>query len=173
MKYEEIKKIAEEIKSELSPLCKRVEIAGSIRRKKEEPRDIEIVAIPDSRKFFELRNYLEDSEKFFIWKGKFPGKYLRLQKIKEDVYIDLFLCIEETWGVIFVIRTGNAEFSRFLVTRARKIGYSVENGRIYEANKIFPFIIESERKVFKILKMEWIPPEQRNLTFSQYYEFTK
>jgi len=46
MKYSEILLIAEQVKAELQPHCIRIEIAGSIRRKKPECRDIEIVAIP-------------------------------------------------------------------------------------------------------------------------------
>ena len=46
MKYEEALKIAEEVKALLAPHCLRIEIAGSIRRKKPEVKDIEIVAYP-------------------------------------------------------------------------------------------------------------------------------
>lgn len=46
MKYEDAILIAERVKAELEPHCERIEIAGSIRRKKPEVKDIEIVAIP-------------------------------------------------------------------------------------------------------------------------------
>ena len=39
-------KIAEQLKTEMSPYCRQIEIAGSIRRGKREVKDIEICAIP-------------------------------------------------------------------------------------------------------------------------------
>ena len=52
------------------------------------------------------------------------------------------------------------------------MGYKVERGFIYDKNRI-PFKIESEQEIFDILKMKWIPPEKRNLTFDEYYGYTK
>jgi DNA polymerase/3'-5' exonuclease PolX len=38
--------IAERVKAELAPYCERIEIAGSVRRRKPQVKDIELVAIP-------------------------------------------------------------------------------------------------------------------------------
>ena len=46
MEYSKAILIAEKVKAELAPHCERIEIAGSLRRKKEFVGDIEIVAIP-------------------------------------------------------------------------------------------------------------------------------
>ena len=46
MKLAEAQKLTEEILDILRPLCERVEIAGSIRRKKAEVHDVDIVLIP-------------------------------------------------------------------------------------------------------------------------------
>lgn len=46
MKHSTALVIAEKIKAQLAPHCDRIEIAGSIRRKKPEVKDIEIVVIP-------------------------------------------------------------------------------------------------------------------------------
>ena len=48
MKYSLALEYAQEIKEILSPFCERIEIAGGIRRQKEEPHDIEIVCQPRS-----------------------------------------------------------------------------------------------------------------------------
>ena len=169
MKYTEMVKIAEEIKEGLAWYCEKVEIAGSVRRRKKEPRDVEILAIPEARKAFGLKKVLD---KYAHIKGSFPGKYLRLQRENDGIFIDLFFCNEENWWVMFVIRTGNADFSHFLVTRARRLDYRVKGGFILDENGQ-AFEIDNEKGVFDILKIEWIPPERRNLTFSRYYEFTK
>ncbi len=46
MKLDKALEIAERTKKLLAPYCERIEIAGSIRRKKPEVKDIELVAIP-------------------------------------------------------------------------------------------------------------------------------
>ena len=46
MEYEVAIEIAEKVKALLLPHCERIEIAGSVRRKKPNVKDIEIVAIP-------------------------------------------------------------------------------------------------------------------------------
>lgn len=46
MKLAEAQAIAERVRAELAPFCVRCEIAGSIRRKRPEPRDLEIVCVP-------------------------------------------------------------------------------------------------------------------------------
>ena len=48
MKYENAIVIANQALSELAPNCERIELAGSIRRKKAEVKGIEVVAIPKS-----------------------------------------------------------------------------------------------------------------------------
>ncbi len=46
MQLDKALEIAEKTKELLAPYCERIEIAGSIRRKKPEVKDIELVAIP-------------------------------------------------------------------------------------------------------------------------------
>src|SRR3989304_2582209 len=46
MNLEEAARIAAEIADYLRPACQRVEVAGSIRRQRPQPKDIEIVAAP-------------------------------------------------------------------------------------------------------------------------------
>ena len=48
MELQQAQALAEELASGLEPGCTRIEIAGSVRRGKPEPHDLEIVAIPKS-----------------------------------------------------------------------------------------------------------------------------
>ncbi len=50
MRFEKAYSIAERVMKLLKPFCDRIEIAGSLRREKEEVKDIEIVAIPKSNR---------------------------------------------------------------------------------------------------------------------------
>ena len=55
-------KLAEKIYKRLSPLSKKIEIVGSIRRKISKPADIDIVLIPKSKE--EIRKSLEKIGKY-------------------------------------------------------------------------------------------------------------
>ena len=76
MKYLKAKEIADSVLQKLKPHCERIEIAGSIRRKKANPNDIEIVAIPKPYDvdLFEsgIATVVNQWEKV---KGRLEGKY--------------------------------------------------------------------------------------------------
>ena len=162
MKYEEILPIAESIKALLAPHCVRIEIAGSIRRKKPECRDIEIVAIP---KPFQV-GLFEDGIATVVnqWdkvKGELPCKYT--QRIHPSgIKIDLFFAEPGNWGMILAIRTGSADYSHGVLARAWVAkgykgdgGYLTTNGKTYD--------VPEESDLFKRLGIPYAAPEERNL----------
>ncbi len=82
--------IAEKVKAQLAPHCERIEIAGSIRRKKPDVGDIEIVAIPKPYNIglFEsgIATIVKQWEKV---KGELPCKYTQ-RILPEGIKLDLF-----------------------------------------------------------------------------------
>jgi DNA polymerase/3'-5' exonuclease PolX len=124
----------------LSPACVRIEIAGSIRRQKARPNDIEIVAIPKivsfTMDFFDGAhttdaNELNDLCYDLLQQGVLEqrpdsrGHHCWGTGVKRAVFfqgqdyapVDLFQVIEpRQWGVIYAIRTGPGDFDRLLVT---------------------------------------------------------
>lgn len=132
-------RLARELLAQLAPACDRIHLAGSLRRAKPEPKDIELVCIP-SRGVYEVRdmfdlvaashaiNRLDDLLATFIHPGgpwqydtetpRNGEKYKRLRHTASDICCDLFITDVRRWGYTFTIRTGPAEFSHALVTRA-------------------------------------------------------
>lgn len=105
--------IAEEIEFSIMPYCKRVVIAGSIRREKPEVGDIEIVCEPVAPK----TNFATLIPKLSVIKN--GEKYTQLL-LPEGIKLDLFKVTPPAqWGVILTLRTGPAEFSRKIVTQRR------------------------------------------------------
>ena len=49
MKLKDAEKLAEQIMEQIRPFCDRLVVAGSIRRKKSEVRDVDFVLIPQER----------------------------------------------------------------------------------------------------------------------------
>ena len=115
----------------LEPHCSVINIAGSIRRKKTEVKDIEIVAIP--KKIFIPYDLFEKERGYSVpiagfvnaltqftdtvVKGKPDGRYMQI-KVKGDETLDLFMPQEEDYFRQFAIRTGSADFSQKVIAAA-------------------------------------------------------
>ena len=169
MKYEDILPIAEEYKVTLEPYCKRIEIAGSIRRKKPECNDIELVLIRDPEKLEELKEVVGKWKRI---RGSITGRYTQVEvptgvyslaAIPEYIKIDIFIAVDDgsNWGNIFLIRTGNWVFSRFMMgIRAPQVGLKHRDGYLWRDNVRIDCYEETD--VFTVLNMHWIKPEERS-----------
>lgn len=161
MKYEEALIIAEKVKAQLAPHCDRIEIAGSIRRKKPEVKDIEIVAIPKPYDvgLFEsgIATVVKQWEKV---KGELPCKYTQ-RILPEGIKLDLFFAERENWGNIFAMRTGSKEYShRVLATEWVSQGYKSEGGYLFANGK--KLAILEEEDLFELLGLPYVEPELRS-----------
>jgi DNA polymerase/3'-5' exonuclease PolX len=173
------KRIADGLVKLMAPECHRIEIAGSIRRGKADIGDIEIVAIP--RKRFDLLEQpigscldalLENAVDMGVMeKLKGGDKYQQYRfpengpKGGEPVTLDLFLATPETWGCIFLIRTGPSEFSHRLVTPKSQGGFCpghlrFREGRIWDTDG-GPMTTPEEADVLRFLGMDFIEPHLR------------
>jgi len=170
MNLNQATEIAERIRAELAPFCDRIEIAGSIRRRKPEVGDIEIVAIPKRvmlpADLFTgvAHNHLKFCELVNRWpavKGKSTGKYTQ-RRLPEGINLDLFMADPENWGLIFAIRTGSAEFShKVLATVWIRAGYHSMAGMLYKDGHKIP--VREERDLFDMIGIVWQEPWERNL----------
>lgn len=130
--------IAEAFRDRIAPACHAVQICGSVRREKPEVGDIEIVAVPvvyeTAQSLFSDVPPVEMSEldtqlltmvarQLVRFDGELKRngpKYKRLvhgHGTAEQIVIDLFIAEPTNYGNLVAIRTGNAEFSRLLVTQ--------------------------------------------------------
>lgn len=162
MEYIKALQIAEKIKEQLTPFCERIEIAGSIRRKKPFVKDIEIVAIPkpyDVGLFQSgIATIVNQWQKV---KGELPCKYTQ-RKLPDDIMLDLFFAERGNWGLIYAIRTGSAEYShKILATGWVKNGYKSKDGYLIYNNKSIAVL--EEKDLFARSGVHFIDPEFRNM----------
>jgi len=139
--------LAELLILDLLPGCTRVEIAGSVRREKPEPHDLEIVAIPKSSfvptgnlfgEMSELEcDHFEPAFMSLLERGEWEldpvlkrdgPHYKRLRHVTSGMCADVFLTTKRGWGGAMAIRTGPADFSQALVTLARRQGKHMADG---------------------------------------------
>lgn len=160
--------IAEKTLGQLEPYCERIEIAGSIRRKKKEIKDVEIVLIPRVRDLLLLKKQID---KWYKIKGKFPCLYTQ-RRLPEGIGLDLFVATPDNWGLQLALRTGSKEYShRVLATGWSVKGFHSCKGILYPINsqmgeeakldKSRPVFLREEIDVFNFIGLEWKPPEER------------
>lgn len=174
MSYPFALRLAEHMCEILRPDCQRIEIAGSIRRKKSTIGDIELVVIPNTVTDIFGDPYYGDSliydaltREGFISEMNGPHhKQAHLPPIVNErpVNFDIYLTTPEQWGVIFLIRTGSADFSHWFVTHKCQGGaltdwMQIKDGRLLLAGN--PVATPEETDVFERAGACWVPPEER------------
>lgn len=172
--------IAQSYLREFLPSCERIEIAGSIRRGKQDVHDIELVAIPKPFSAADLFGqpiaslnaltamidigFLDmlPGRDYKVIKG--GPKYKQLE-LPEGINLDLFIVTPPAqWGVLFAIRTGPADFSQWCVTPRRKGGCmplcaEQKNGCVYVNGAPIP--MPDEIDYLNFLGLGWISPKDR------------
>lgn len=175
MPLQQAQQLAEQLVHELRPYCERIEIAGSIRRQRPTVSDIEIVTVPKFTPQHDLfgdivsfRNELEyPLNRLAISGARFIKSGPRYKQIAlpEGVNLDLFVVLPPAqWGVIFAIRTGPANFSKWIVTQRSWGGAlpsvcSVKNGAVWRSGEIVP--MPEEIDLLQFLGLGWVEPENR------------
>lgn len=157
MKLQEAKIKAELTLCFLSPYVKRIEVVGSIRRECEEVNDIDIILIPND-------NFNEVIAKLSSKITK-KGDKLIIYEL-EGVQYDLYICTEDNWEVIKLIRTGSKEHNKMLCFMAISEGLSLKAGgeglirkaTFMEKEKV---ISNTERGILERLLNKYIEPKDR------------
>lgn len=201
MNLGEAVRVAAEFTKEIQDVCARTMVAGSIRRKKLEPNDIEILAEPlftkseerptlfgqESlevnllrRRMDELRlrgHVFADRPSKDGKKSPFGPRYYRVSfnHLGRLYPVDLFTVFPPAdWYPQVVIRTGSAEFSHFLVTEAWKYNLRFKDGHIERQGEPPTIIVPpSEEYVFKLCGIEYLEPEDRGEDFMKHIVYVK
>jgi DNA polymerase/3'-5' exonuclease PolX len=175
--YAQMRKIAEGLVERMAPACHRIQIVGSIRRRRNLCSDIELLAIPISLQdgFFGTPPLGEPTALGAMvrswpveWvKSGDRYKQFRLTTTAGSVYtVDLWLATPATWGVKCMIRTGSAEFSTAMVTPRRLHGlmpdqFRIRDGRVWLGVGQAAIDTPEEADVFRLWGLETPDPAQR------------
>lgn len=189
MEQSKVYQIARDILAELAPFCKRAYIAGSLRRMKPDPKDIEIVAEPMTIEaqdgFFDMKQVR--TEAFIskvaglgkILKGKpADGRYVNIE-LGGGLKLDLFIPQESDFIRQYVIRTGSANYIKQTIASGwRRLGWcGTEDGLrlmtecekksedkwvCITPNPTLPPVWQTEEEFFKWLNIEFVKPENRS-----------
>lgn len=183
--------IATKLRDRLSPFCIKIEILGSIRRKKEQVGDIDILCIPKTEieqvevapsTLFEDAQYkpvsvrskgfcsILDEMEFITGKSneaKAMNRKLWLDPGEQEEYnqgfikVQVFTTTAYSWGYMSIIRTGSDKFNMRMLKRMKDLGYRAQEGNIWWGKRLIE--VRTEEELFKKMHMEYVVPENRSI----------
>lgn len=163
MNLEMASSIAGLIVEKLKPYCEKIEIAGSIRRKKGWVHDIDIVAVPSNQGHFAYA--LQQ-----IGKIKMGGHKLIRCEMPEGLSIDVYVATPETWATLLLIWTGSKKHNIMLCKEASRQGKKLHadgsglfslHAEGCETMRERRIAGDTEESIFQALGMRYKKPEER------------
>lgn len=154
--YETAEKVAAAVVRRLSPYCHRIEVAGSIRRRRPRVNDIDIVLIPKDpwNLHHEILGLCKPHQ------PKMSGsKIMRITV--NGIDIDIYFTDDKAWGMILLVRTGSTDHNIYLASRAKKLGLHFSVARGVEDAKGEVIASRTEEEIFAALGLDYLPPERR------------
>lgn len=162
--------IAVDLCNHLAICCRRIEIAGSIRRQTATVGDIELVCVPDTYAIPSTLFETVEQSRLDDWFGaagitptKDGARYK--QFAWQGLQVDLFVATPKNYGYIFMLRTGPADFARSMVTPApyglKPPTVNVRDGFVYNYPANQRLAVPDEAALFALWGMDYIAPSDR------------
>lgn len=173
--------IAEKLIEMFQDGCDRIEIAGSIRRRKDRVKDIELLIVPTIREqktllpgqfqhfsLFDvvLNEALKRHRKTLQFDRETPRNGPKYKRLRFDrrIPVDVFIVPPTAWGAQMAIRTGPSDVSKLLVTHRRHGGLlpdhlNQRDGHLWDREGVIETPEESD--YFEAMSLPVVPPEER------------
>jgi DNA polymerase (family 10) len=168
--------LSESVRAAASLHCHRVEVAGSVRRRKQNVKDIEIVArVRDWEGLFGSLTHFGEFIKpgcpdVIPWPPRSGAKYLRMM-LHSGVKLDFFVANENNWGALYMMRTGGATgpdgnpFDGFVPAMFSRWKRVSGGGRMRDCLPTLPdgrsVSVPEEEDFFRLVGVDWIPATDR------------
>ncbi|GAB6072576.1 DNA polymerase/3'-5' exonuclease PolX [Venenivibrio stagnispumantis] len=139
---------------------KNIELAGSLRRKKETIGDIDILVSANQQDREKIINYFVNLEdvKEILAKGDTKASVLIKQRERQ---VDLRVINPDEWGSALQYFTGSKEHNVHMRDIAKSKGLKVSEYGVFIASTGEKIAGETEEGVYEAIGMQWIPPELR------------
>jgi DNA polymerase/3'-5' exonuclease PolX len=156
------KKVADDFLRKTKDLCKKIELAGSLRRHAPVVHDIDFAVIPKGNDFSKWKEKVEER---VIEMG---GRVISFGEvisgfIYKGVQVNFFICpSEDSWGVTLMWATGPKGHTIGMTIKARNKGLLINSKGIWtreEPPRLVP--ARTEHEVGRILSWKYKPPETR------------
>ncbi len=155
--YKDVKPIADRIVKRLKrvPGVEHVAIAGSLRRKKADIGDVDLIATTsDPRAVMEAFVAMPEVETVHE-----VGKTRSSVRLAYGIDCDLRVVPDRVFGSTLQYFTGDRRHNIFLRERAIKQGYKLNEYGLFKNGKLIP--VHTEDDIYKTLGLKTTPPEKR------------
>ena len=150
---EHVLKLANNVLKWLKPYCKKIQIAGSIRRGKKNPKDIDLVLIPKDR---------EKLEEFMAKKGeKLQGGEHESSWFIKRIKVELYYTGEEDWGATLLAYSSKKGAGIGLRIIARLKGFKLTPRGLFNRKTGERIAGKTEREIYHALGRSYKEPENR------------
>ena len=163
-------RIATVVAERLDPLCSRIAIAGSIRRRRQSVGDIDLVVIP--RDLAALVARLNQSTRLVSGKDSNQIRIMTVPKLG-DVQLDIFVAHEGksglfggqpgNWGSLLLCRTGSPRHNIRICARAKENGFSWHPYQGVKNAQGDIIVSETEEQIYAALGLPFIDPINREV----------
>lgn len=163
--------VANELVALLKPVCDRLVVAGSIRRRRPEVSDIELLCIP---KFSGVVDLLDQKLKWLIGtrvleyrpnkRGitTYGPKNKFLCHAESGIGVDIFSTDDECWAVSLVVRTGGETTNKEIASLALERGMKFHAyGRGFTLASGSELVCQTEEDVFRAVGLRYLEPWER------------
>ena len=159
MLLQDAERIAAGIIEKIKPFCEKVEVAGSVRRKRPEIRDLDIVLIPKPFSWNLIIHRLSYHDPTRLIR---QGPKLATINLPAGISVDLYVATPETWGVLLLIRTGSISHNIKLCNLARSKGMMLSAARgVIQDGKVIASRTEAE--IFAALGLPFTEAQDREV----------
>lgn len=152
-KGEKIINLSKKIVEQLKPYCKKISIAGSIRRKSPSPGDIDIVLIPKNRE--KLEDYMKIKGRF-IQGGKQESTW-KTQGIK----LELYYTNDFEFGATLLAYSSKKGSEIGLRVVAKNKGFLLNSHGLFDRKTGKRIAGKTEREIYKALNRPYKEPWNR------------
>ena len=165
MKLEPAEALARKIMEQIAPYCKKVEIAGSIRRRRAEVNDIDIVCLPTDKAA--LRARVLRTQPRIVGDGQWNLEVELTGGVRLDVWMaspgerTLFGTGGTNYGSLLLCRTGSVRHNIKLIEHAKERGLVWDPYWGVKDTKGDVIACETEEQIFKALGLAFVPPTER------------
>jgi DNA polymerase/3'-5' exonuclease PolX len=156
---DEATRVASAVKTALEPYCKRIVVAGSVRRQRPQVHDIDIVCEP--RRPQSVQQIHETMKRMATVKLAGP-KWIR-GILVNSMPVDVFMVTPPAqWGVILAARTGPTQLWLKAKEKLQALGLTVDQGAVKRGNER-PISVPDEETFFGLAGVEYAEPKDREL----------
>ncbi len=142
-----------------SAFVKRISIAGSLRRRRETIKDIDILVTCEDKNRQALADFFTRFPEIDTVTGKGQTKVSVV--LKNGMACDLRIVSDDAFPFALQYFTGSKDHNTVLRHRAKQMGFTLNEYGLFEQNKTSFISCSTEKDVYKALKLQFIEPELR------------